>query len=471
MRAVIYCRISRDSNGEGAGVERQREACMHLAQARGWDLVRPALIDNDLSAYSGVHRPAFEQAMYLVRAGQVDAILVWHMDRVCRRVSDLVEITRLCLETGVKIASVHGDYDLSSPVGRMFATILIAVAEYEAAHKGERQVAANIKQAANGHRWRSSPRPFGYAADHVTAEPAEKAAVVWAASALIGGSTIASITREWDRRRLRPPQAPFGPVPARAWRPNTVRKIFRNPRIAGLAAYRGEVINLAEAAEIDWEPLISEEVWRAVNGLLDDPARKPSFGVRTLLGGLGLCRCGNVCTGSQNGSGDAIYRCQPSTRGDRPGPHATLRVESVDAFVTAVILGRLARPDLTDLISPPPNVDTAALRTEAAAIRRNLTELAADRALGLVTRDQMLAATDRGNRRLEEITTRLADSAGASALAPFAAGQRAEQVWESLDLARQRAVVRTLAAITLHPAGRKAGTADPETTVEIVSAA
>jgi site-specific DNA recombinase len=462
-RAVIYARISRDRDGDGAGVERQAEACTHLAQARGWELVHPALIDNDVSAYSGVHRPAFEQAMNLVRAGQVDALMVWHMDRVCRRVAELVDITRLCLETGVKIASVHGDFDLSSPVGRMFATILIAVAEYEAAHKGERQTAANVKAATNGHRWVSSPRPFGYQADHRTAEPAEKAAVVWAAQALLGGSTIASVTRQWDRLGLRPPQAPFGPVPAQAWRRNTVRKIFRNPRIAGLAAYRGEVINLAEAIGIDWEPLLPEETWRAVNSLLDAPDRKRERGVRTLLGGITRCRCGNVATGSHNGSGHAIYRCQPSTRGDREGPHATLRVEAVDHYVETVIIARLARADLADLITPPPGVDTVALSQEAAAIRRNLDELGADRALGLVSRSQMLAATQRGNARLEEIGADLAEAAGASVLGPFVeARERAAEVWEELDLARQRAVIDTLCTVTLDPAGRRAATLSAE---------
>ena len=51
--------------------------------------------------------------------------------------------------------------------------------------------------------------------------------------------------------------------------------------------------------------------------------------------------------------------------------------------------------------------DVAALREEAAAIRRNLEEMAADRALGLITRPQLLAATGRANIRLEEIGAEL----------------------------------------------------------------
>ena len=73
-------------------------------------------------------------------------------------------------------------------------------------------------------------------------------------------------------------------------------------------------------------------------------------------------------------------------------------------------------------MTPPPHVDTAGLRAEAAAIRRNLEEMGADRALGLITRAQMIKATEPGNARLAEIGAGLAQAAGKGALAPVAAG-------------------------------------------------
>ena len=59
--------------------------------------------------------------------------------------------------------------------------------------------------------------------------------------------------------------------------------ILLNPRIAGLSAYHGEIVGQGQ-----WEPLVPEETWRAVRGILEDPARKPPRGVKTLLGGLAL---------------------------------------------------------------------------------------------------------------------------------------------------------------------------------------
>jgi hypothetical protein len=138
----------------------------------------------------------------------------------------------------------------------------------------------------------------------------------------------------------------------------------------------------------------------------------------------------------------------------------------VDEFVQAVIVERLSRADVAELLSPPKHVDTTGLRSESAAIRKNLDELAADRALGLVSRSQMLAATERGDARLAEISARLAESSGQSVLTPFMRGEKAAVVWGQLDDSRRRAVIATLCTITLHPAGQGARVYDVESKVE-----
>lgn len=78
MRAVIYCRISRDVTGEAAGVQRQEDECRALAQVRGLDVV-DVLVDNDFSAYSGKHRNRLWKAS---GEGGVDAVIPWHPDRL-----------------------------------------------------------------------------------------------------------------------------------------------------------------------------------------------------------------------------------------------------------------------------------------------------------------------------------------------------------------------------------------------------
>ena len=479
---AIYARESHDKAGDAHNVGDQVSTGQAFAVSRAGGEVPPSLVfvDNDISAFTGRHRPGYEALMAAVRRGEVSTIIVFHTSRLWRNRRERAEGIEVLKAHNVAVLAVRGpSLDMSTAYGRGMAGLLGEFDTMESEVKSERQRHANEHRAREGKRFTGGQRPFGYEADHVTVRPAEADAIRWAADALLGGSTVTAVMREWNRRGLNTAQG------RRPFTRQSVTAILRNPRIAGLAVLpqredpddRPELDNPPRKRkrllppEItgpgQWQAIITEEQWRAVTALLGDPARKPPRGAYTLLGGLARCRCGNKVAAGTNATGKQIYRCDPATRGDRPGPHCQQLTANVDPYVEAVITGRLDRDDIADLLAPPsPVTDTAALHREAAAIRRNLDELAADRALGLVSRSQMITATERGNARLAEITTALAASAPGSALAPFAAGKRAAEVWKGLDRARRRAVIDALAEVIIRPAGRGARRFDPDT-VEI----
>jgi len=112
---------------------------------------------------------------------------------------------------------------------------------------------------------------------------------------------------------------------------------------------------------------------------------------------------------------------------------------------------------------PEGGPDVTVLREEVAAIRRNLEEMAADRALGPIGRTQMLAATSRANARLGEIGAELDSATRENVLARLVAAENAVDVGEELDPAVRRAAIRTLMTITLRSPGRGTRTFDPDT--------
>jgi site-specific DNA recombinase len=189
------------------------------------------------------------------------------------------------------------------------------------------------------------PAPFGYLEDHVTAHPVEGPAVAEACAALLGGGSISEIVREWTALGLTPPQqAQRGTT---TWNRTSIRMILLNPRVAGLSAYHGEIVGHGQR-----EPRVPEETWRAVHGILDDPTRKPPRGVRTLLGGLALCPCGNVVTGMPSHTGHHIYRCAPATRNRAySGTHVARQAVPVEEFIEKIVVGRLSRADAADLVA------------------------------------------------------------------------------------------------------------------------
>ena len=62
VSAGVYARISSDVEGTGQGVDRQVRDCRELATRLGW-VVGEEYVDNDISAYSGKRRPAYERLM------------------------------------------------------------------------------------------------------------------------------------------------------------------------------------------------------------------------------------------------------------------------------------------------------------------------------------------------------------------------------------------------------------------------
>jgi site-specific DNA recombinase len=428
------------------------------------------LSDNDIgvtrkdATAAAKYRPGYAEALRLVDAHAVDVVLCWKWDRFIREPLDLEYLIPRFDRAGVRFAEADGIIDLGTDSGRLAARILVAVAKAEQERKSERQKLANEAAAASGKRPLGTPRPFGYRDDHVTAHPVEGPAVANACTGLLGGGSLSGVMREWAAAGLRPPQAPFGPLPENAWSRTSIRTILLNPRIAGLSAYHEQIVGTGT-----WEPLVAEETWRAVRALLEDPSRKPPHGVRTLLGGLALCPCGNVVTSMPSHTGHHIYRCTPATRNRvYAGGHVARQAAPIEDFIEKLVIARLSRPDAADLIAVPEGgPDVAALRQEAAAIRRNLEEMAADRALGMIDRSQMLAATKRANLRLAEIGTELEAAARENVLTPLVATGNAASAWEGLDLSRKRAVISTLMTITLCSPGRGARRAFDPGTVQV----
>jgi site-specific DNA recombinase len=131
IRAGIYVRISGDRTGAGLGVARQEEDGRALCSRQGWPIYR-VYVDNDVSAYSGKRRPAWDELLADIAAGLISAVVCWHVDRLTRSPRELEEVIDLHDQRGIILATVTGEMDLSTPTGRMLARMLGAAARHEA---------------------------------------------------------------------------------------------------------------------------------------------------------------------------------------------------------------------------------------------------------------------------------------------------------------------------------------------------
>ena len=136
-RAGIYARISSDREGDNLAISRQLADCEQLAGPKGWKVVE-RYVDSDISAYSGRRRPEYVRMLDDIEAGVVEAVLVYHADRLHRHPRELEDFIDLCQRTETKLATVTGDVDLSTHEGQLIARIQGAVARKESDDKSRR---------------------------------------------------------------------------------------------------------------------------------------------------------------------------------------------------------------------------------------------------------------------------------------------------------------------------------------------
>jgi site-specific DNA recombinase len=223
------------AGGAGLGVRRQEADCRQLVVARGWSVV-DVFSDNGLSAYSGKPRPDYQRLVEALGAGELDAVVAWHPDRLHRAPEELEELIRFCDESSVKIETVQaGVVDLSTPSGRLVARLLGSAARYESEHKADRIRRKARELAEAGRVSGGGTRPFGYEADRRTIREPEADIVRGLAARFLAGESLASLTR-W----LNQTQVPS--VAGRGWRVQTVRRLLMSARISGQREHHGQIV-------------------------------------------------------------------------------------------------------------------------------------------------------------------------------------------------------------------------------------
>jgi site-specific DNA recombinase len=236
--AAIYCRISKDDAGRGAGVKRQEDDGRAYARGKGW-LVAEVYVDNDASGWTG-RPPHFDRMLADLAAGLRDAVVIYNVDRLTRQPFLFEEFLKVCEQQHVtRLGSVGGDIDLATSDGQFMARVLVAQAKKSSDDTSRRIRRAFDEKAANGQWKHGGLRPFGYdwdeSAGTIVPVRAEAALIREAAKRVLAGDSRRAITVDWHRKGLLTSEG-------KPWSITRLANLLRSPRIAGLRVHRGEVV-------------------------------------------------------------------------------------------------------------------------------------------------------------------------------------------------------------------------------------
>ena len=124
-RAAIYCRVSTaDQN-----CDRQERDLRDFAERAGYEVVG---VFKEIASGAKTDRVERKRVMGLAQARQLDAILVTELTRWGRSTIDLVHTLQELQAWGVSLIAQTGlQFDLSTPQGKLIASLMAALAEFE----------------------------------------------------------------------------------------------------------------------------------------------------------------------------------------------------------------------------------------------------------------------------------------------------------------------------------------------------
>lgn len=165
MRCAIYTRKSTEEGLEQDfnSLDAQREACAAYVLSQrheGWSQSPDSYDDGGFSG-GNMDRPGLKGLLAEVRAGRVDVVVVYKVDRLTRSLADFAKIVDVLDAAGASFVSVTQAFNTTSSMGRLTLNVLLSFAQFEREVIAER---IRDKVAASKARgiWMGGPLSLGY---------------------------------------------------------------------------------------------------------------------------------------------------------------------------------------------------------------------------------------------------------------------------------------------------------------------
>lgn len=309
LRVALYIRVSTQEQAkEGYSIGEQEARLRDYCKAMKWDIYK-IYVD---PGYSGgdTARPGLQDMIRDVKAGVIDKIIVYKLDRLSRSQKDtLVLIEDVFIANNVEFGSMTENFDTSSPFGRAMLGMLAVFAQLEKDKINERMTMGKEARAKLG-LWNGGTEPIGYDYskndDMLYPNEYEQIQLRELRELFLKGTPLRTIETIFDEKGYKHKHG--------KWDPKAMRRVLRSKLYLGYLNYKGEWYKGTHIATLD------SDTHEKLLAILDQ--RKESYealGIKpgaqtTYLGGILYCKqCGGkYCKNAwkqRNGENKLFYSC------------------------------------------------------------------------------------------------------------------------------------------------------------------
>ena len=253
MNVAIYCRVSTIEQVEhGYSIDEQQHKLKTFCEINDWSSYK-MFVDSGFSG-SNTKRPELQNLLNNI--DKFDLVLVYKLDRLTRNVRDLLDLLDTFEQNNVSFRSATEVYDTSSAMGRLFVTLVGAMAEWERTTITERTVMGRKASLKNGNY--VGKHPFYMDKVDGVLIPNDKVEVVnYIKDELLKGHSITSTVTKLNNSIYAPPVG-------HEWIVSTVKRIVSNPAICGHTKYGDELIRNTH------EAVITEDEYKKIQQRISD---------------------------------------------------------------------------------------------------------------------------------------------------------------------------------------------------------